>query len=120
LALVFELDFFVVQPAGEHHAAVDGQELGPAETARLYLLENLAIGRSRRVFRCAATASFGRCRLSPAGDDRVHPSRNYSIRPRWYMLDLHEHRDRSTPSMGRNCTRKSDRDALAEDRDGRA
>src|SRR5438876_658921 len=51
---------------------------------------------------------------------RYHTGRNYNTRPRWYMLQRHEPPDRSSPSLGRNSARKSHRNALAQDRDGRA
>src|SRR6516165_8315031 len=38
----------------------------------------------------------------------------------WYMLGAHEHTDGAPPSVGRNRTGKSDRDAVAQTRDGGA
>src|SRR5438105_10311458 len=74
--------------------------------------------------RCAASSSL---RDSPSKSFASCPLRtafigglNYSIRLYWYMLDPHEHPDGSSASMGRNRPRKSDGDAVAEDRDRRA
>src|SRR5262252_6540605 len=45
---------------------------------------------------------------------------NYIIRHPWYMLHFHEQPGGPPASMGRNRARKSDGNALAENRDGRA
>ena len=88
LALVFELDFLVVQLARQQHAAV----------------RRRAVDRGSALRRSCASRSFRTAFIR----------RNYSIRPCWYMLDFHEQPDGAPASMGRNRPRKSDRNAVAQ------
>src|SRR5204863_8382660 len=98
-ALVLELYFLVVESARQEHAAVHGQQLVATEA-----LEGAFGGGSRGRF--------------ASGDSRFH-ARQIITSGLLVYAAAHEHRDRTSPPLGRDRAGESHRDAVEENRDRR-